>query len=129
MSPVDFSNSKEQSKKNTETRQVKQQEVYEGMKEKLPKDDETAEERFKAFSRKDPYPQIKPALLNSADILKYVITTGMIYPFDFFKLEGASYDVKLAGKVVYWDESGNKIVKNIVEKPIKENEAKDFILQ
>ena len=94
----------------------------------FPKEDRDAEERFKVFSSKDPYPDIKPALLNSADILKYVTTTGMIYPFNYEYLEGASYDVRLAGKVVYWDEDGKKIVKNIVEKPEKEDEVREFTL-
>ena len=94
----------------------------------FPKEDRDAEERFKVFSSKDPYPDIKPALLNSADILKYVTTTGMIYPFNYEYLEGASYDVRLAGKVVYWDEDGKKIVKNIVKKPEKEDEVREFTL-
>ena len=128
MSTVDFSRSKEQLDKEIGTKQEKAA-VYELIKDIYPKDDKVAEKRFQAFSSKDPYPQIAPALLNSADILKYVISTGMIYPFDYSKLEGASYDVKLAGKVVYWDEKGNKIVKNIVENPIKEDEVQDFILQ
>ena len=128
MSTVDFSRSKEQLDKEIGTKQEKVA-VYELIKDIYPKDDKVAEKRFQAFSSKDPYPQIAPALLNSADILKYVISTGMIYPFDYSKLEGASYDVKLAGKVVYWDEKGNKIVKNIVKNPIKEDEVQDFILQ
>ena len=94
-------------------------------------DDDDAANRFYMFSGKDPYPEIVPALLNSADILKYIITTGMIYPFDIEQLEGASYEVKLAGKVVYWTDKGVKVVKNIVEKPDpnKPEEDKEFTLE
>ena len=97
----------------------------------FPEDDTDASKRFQLFSAMDPYPDIKPALLNSADILKYIITTGMLYPFDIKQLEGASYEVKLAGKVVYWTDKGKKVVKKIVENPDSENpeEAREFVLE
>lgn len=72
-----------------------------------------AEDRFRSYRSCDPFLDIKPALLNSADIYDYIAATGLIYPFDPTKLKSASYEVKLLGECVYWDEEGNKEVKNI----------------
>ena len=63
-----------------------------------------AREKYDRYISKDPYPEIEPALLNSADIFKYVAATGMIYPFDVEKLRGATYDVGLKGTAIWWDE-------------------------
>ena len=67
-----------------------------------------AESRFEQYKDSDPYPEIEPSLLNSADILSYVKATSCIYPFDEECLKGASYDVKILGEVIYWDEDGKK---------------------
>ena len=64
--------------------------------------------RFEQYKDSDPYPEIEPSLLNSADILSYVKATSCIYPFDEKCLKGASYDVKILGEVIYWDEDGKK---------------------
>ncbi len=65
------------------------------------KDDAEAERRFKLYEKTDPYKEIKPALLNSADIFDYVSTTGMICPFrpdpNLEKLKSASYEVDFMG--------------------------------
>lgn len=89
----------------------------------LPKSDEEAEERYKEFKNKDPFPEIPPALLNTADIIDYIITTGMIYPFYPRKesLKPASYGVAFLGKCVFF-EKGKKYLKDI-----KKNEK--FILK
>lgn len=77
-----------------------------------PKSDSEAKNRYKMWKTTDPYPKIETALLNSADIKAYVKTTGMIYPFYENELQGASYKVKIAGKVIYWKYSdGNKKMK------------------
>ncbi|PHJ61574.1 hypothetical protein VF14_09150 [Nostoc linckia z18] len=81
-----------------------------------------AENRFKEYKSKDPFPDILPALLNSADIYDYVAVTGMIDPFDPDKLKSASYEVNLLGKCVYYDEQGKKQVEYI-------QKNKEFILK
>jgi len=70
--------------------------------------EEVSKERFERWKAEDPFPEITPALLNSADILAYVKRTSLIYPFDAKKLKGASYDVAIEGDVVYWDNSTGK---------------------
>jgi deoxycytidine triphosphate deaminase/cell division protein FtsB len=77
------------------------------------KNDDEAKQRFKRFQSQDPFPDIAPALLNSADIYDYVAVTAMIHPFDVNKLKSASYAVPILGKVVYWDERNQKQVENI----------------
>jgi deoxycytidine triphosphate deaminase len=74
----------------------------------LASSDEEAQERFQRYKGLDPFPNIKPALLNSADIFDYVVKTSMIYPFDSEKLKSASYEVSLLGKVIFWDGEGKK---------------------
>ena len=64
--------------------------------------DMAAMAKYNVFGNHDPYPTIMPALLNSADIAAYVKATALIYPFYEEKLKGASYDVTIKGRVVYW---------------------------
>src|SRR6266498_565315 len=73
--------------------------------------DEEAETRYNNWKVKDPFPEIPAALLNSADFLDYVATTGMIWPFDHEDqrhLKPASYLVAMAGPYTYWDGKGNQ---------------------
>jgi deoxycytidine triphosphate deaminase len=75
----------------------------------FPATDAEALERFEATRGEDPFPEIPPALLNTADLLDYVSTTGMIHPFHVEPsdptemLKPASCGIRLAGDVVYWD--------------------------
>ena len=86
------------------------------MKKQLPRNEEEAEARYNKYKSIDPFPNIKPALLNSADIFRYVAATGMIYPFDPLpqtKFRGATYAVSLNGKCLYWDDKGEKQIKYV----------------
>src|SRR5215470_16269376 len=70
-----------------------------------------AEEKYNRFKKIDPFPDIEPALLNSADIMNYVAATGMIHPFDHEspgRLKPASYRVDALGTCIYWDKEGVK---------------------
>jgi deoxycytidine triphosphate deaminase len=76
-------------------------------------DNDEALKAFERFRGKDPFPDIAPALLNSADISDYVAVTGMLCPFFPKKLKSASYEIAFLGKCVYWDEDGKKRVRII----------------
>ena len=65
---------------------------------------ETPEKKYSEFKNHDPFPSIPDALLNSHDIVRYVYTTGMIYPFYPKNLEGAVYKCKFSGYYEYWDD-------------------------
>lgn len=93
--------------------------------------DEEAEQKYKGYKSKDPFPGISPTLLNSADIMDYVAATGMIFPFypeldsddrDVRHWKTASYEIRLLGKCVYWNEKGEKKVEEI-------GEGQEFILR
>lgn len=65
------------------------------------------------FLKKDPFPEIEPALLNSADIEDYAIKIKMVDPFDPQKLKPASYEVGFEGIVYLWNEKGEPEEKNL----------------
>ena len=73
-----------------------------------PKTDKVAEDLFWQYKNKDPFPNIAPALLNSADIADYVAHTGMIFPFNPSRLGPASYEMVLGGEYLYWGDNGKK---------------------
>ena len=72
-----------------------------------------AETRYKKYREHDPFPDIQPALLNSADIADYVRETGMIYPFHQKDLCGATYKVRLKGVCVDYGQDGIQDEKHI----------------
>jgi deoxycytidine triphosphate deaminase len=76
-----------------------------GVSALLAHSDDEAAARYTDYSRVDPLPNVPAALLNSADLIDYVVKTGMIHPFDVSqgKLKPASYALALLGKVVWWD--------------------------
>jgi deoxycytidine triphosphate deaminase len=69
-------------------------------------DDDEAEGLFRANARPDPFPNIQPALLNSADVFDYTRVTGMVCPFEDGQLKSASYSIRIGSKVIYWDGFG-----------------------
>lgn len=89
-------------------RKRREEDFYSKYKHKLSQSEEEAQARYNQYMSKDPYPNVESALLNSGDIFKYVMKTGMVYPFYCEKLEGASYEVDIKGTVMWWDENGEK---------------------
>jgi len=77
-----------------------------------------AEKKYEKYKSLDPYPDIHPALLNSADIESYVHATGMVDPFNNNDLKSASYEAKICGICWYWDEEGIK-QKELIDAPNK----------
>lgn len=67
------------------------------------KSEQEATDRHIKNKSKDPFHDILPALLNSADIADYVAVTGMIFPFDPENLKSASYEMLLGGQVIHWN--------------------------
>ncbi len=77
-------------------------------------DDTEAARRFESTRSADPFPDIAPALLNSADLLEYISATGMVHPFDVHlgnaneMVKPASCGMRLGGPVVYWEDAESK---------------------
>jgi len=63
----------------------------------------STEEKYADFSKIDPFSDILPSLLNSKDIVKYILTTGMIDPFIPNNLRGATYTCEFSGEYIFWD--------------------------
>lgn len=74
-----------------------------------------AEELSKRTRKNDPFPDIPPALLNSADIHDYVEATAMIYPYDPKYLKSSSYEAQIGSRAYFWDDEGNQRITNLDE--------------
>ena len=77
-------------------------------KENFASNDGEAYKRFGLYKQIDPYPDIVPSLLNSADIRRYIKKTGMVYPFYEKNLKSASYAARIQGECKYWDEEAKE---------------------
>ncbi len=74
----------------------------------LAQTDEEAQERFEKVRSIDPFPEIPPALLNSADTYDYVRIASILHPFDLNKLKSASYEAGIKGRCIWWTEKGER---------------------
>lgn len=63
---------------------------------------------YEKYKSEDPFSDIPPALLNSADIADYVRAVRMVVPFETSKLKPASYEVPFSGEVFWWDAETNE---------------------
>lgn len=86
---------------------------YQKREQELAYNDEEAKRRFQQYGRVDPLLNIESALLNSADVFDYVCKTGMLYPFYVKDLKGASYEVRIGGRVIWWDDEKKKQAKEL----------------
>ena len=64
------------------------------------------DKRFEELKSTDPFPEIESALLNSKDIIKYILTTGMIAPFCPENLKGATYTCTFSGTYLRYNSKG-----------------------
>ncbi len=71
--------------------------------------EEDALRRYEKYKNVDPFPDIPPALLNSAHIKAYIAKTGMVFPYfpadDSKKdrITSASLTMTIGPEVLYWD--------------------------
>lgn len=76
--------------------------------------DDEARSRAQTCHVDDPFDDVKPALLNNVDILRYVRQTGMLFPLDIDveprskEVKPASIGIRMIGRVVYWDEDNRR---------------------
>lgn len=83
-----------------------------------------SKDKYDCLDKIDPFPNIPDALLNATDITKYVLTTGMLEPFEPKRLAGATYTCAFSGTYLRWDENGiqeKKILKEDEELIIEPN--------
>lgn len=82
-----------------------------------------AQSKYDNYKIEDPYPEISPALLNPYDIDKYIIKTGMIFPYEKNNLKTVTYKIPLYGDIHYWENNIRK------KKTLTENKKDIFILK
>jgi deoxycytidine triphosphate deaminase len=68
----------------------------------------TLPQKYVANKSRDPFPEIPPALLNSADIEDYAREAILLEPFSASKLKSASYEVPVSGTIYLWDPQTKK---------------------
>lgn len=54
--------------------------------------------KYAEYKNKDPFPKVGEALLNSVDLLMYLLTVGIVEPFDVNKLKGVTYQCTFSGE-------------------------------
>lgn len=86
-------------------------------------DIEASKTGYEAVKDKDPFPEIPPALLNSADIKDYASKAFIISPFSFDDelFKPASYSMGFNGHYLFWDYVDGKAVRN--EKKLNDGES------
>jgi deoxycytidine triphosphate deaminase len=73
-------------------------------------DIEIVKRRYNDYRGLDPFPNIIPALLNSADVATYIKTLGMVSPFYEDQLSGVTLSLKVGDTAVYWNQKKEKEV-------------------
>lgn len=59
--------------------------------------------RFEAWKEIDPFPEIAPSLLNSADTDDYMRVAAVVHPYDAGKRKTASYPLSVGNEIAFWD--------------------------
>lgn len=57
-----------------------------------------ATEKYAEYKSIDPFPKVGEALLNSVDLLMYLLKVGIVEPFDINKLKGVTYQCTFSGE-------------------------------
>lgn len=79
--------------------------------------------KYVKYKSVDPFPDIEAALLNSADLLKYLLTVGIIDPFDKEKLKGVTYQCTFSGEAHRFDSETKGM------KPIHLGDNEELVLE
>ncbi|MHC1744966.1 MAG: hypothetical protein AB9873_18335 [Syntrophobacteraceae bacterium] len=70
--------------------------------------------KYNAYKSSDPFPQIPPALLSSAQIQAYIAKAGMVFPYfparnsKEEKITSATLTMTIGPEVLYWDSEGKQ---------------------
>lgn len=66
-------------------------------------------EKYAVYKSTDPFPKVGEALLNSVDLLMYLLTVGIVEPFDVNKLKGVTYQCTFSGEAHWFDLKTNRM--------------------
>ena len=79
-------------------------------------------EKYAEYKSKDPFPKVGEALLNSVDLLMYLLKVGIVEPFDVNKLKGVTYQCTFSGEAHRVDQNSDCM------KEINLNDTDELIL-
>lgn len=71
--------------------------------------DKSATEKYATYKSTDPFPKVGEALLNSADLLMYLLTVGIVEPFKVNNLKGVTYQCTFSGEAHYFNPNTKKM--------------------
>lgn len=71
-----------------------------------------ATEKYAKYKSKDPFPQVGEALLNSVDLLRYLLTVGIVEPFHVKNIKGVTYQCTFSGEAHQFNQT-NKCMEEI----------------
>lgn len=83
----------------------------------------TEAEKYTIYKSTDPFPWIGEALLNSADLLKYLLTVGIIDPFKANNLKGVTYQCTFSGEAHRFDPEAGEM------KETRLNDNEELVLE
>lgn len=66
-------------------------------------------EKYTEYKSKDPFPKVGEALLNSVDLLMYLLKVGIIEPFDVNKLKGVTYQCTFSGEAHRFNQDSKRM--------------------
>ncbi len=66
-------------------------------------------EKYAKYKSIDPFPYVGEALLNSVDLLMYLLMVGIVEPFDVDKLKGVTYQCTFSGEAHHFDTKTGKM--------------------
>lgn len=85
--------------------------------------EKTARDKYARYKSADPFPQIGEALLNSADLLRYLKTVGIVEPFDIDNLKGVTYQCSFSGEAHRYDRESEEM------EDIHLNDGEELVLE
>lgn len=80
-------------------------------------------EKYAEYKSKDPFPKVGEALLNSVDLLMYLLKVGIVEPFDVNNLKGITYQCTFSGEAHQFDQISGRM------KEINLNDTEELILE
>lgn len=80
-------------------------------------------EKYAEYKSKDPFPEVGEALLNSVDLLMYLLKVGIVEPFDVNKLKGVTYQCTFSGEAHRFNQDSKRM------EEINLEDTKELILE
>lgn len=80
-------------------------------------------EKYAEYKSEDPFPEVGEALLNSVDLLMYLLKVGIVEPFDVNKLKGVTYQCTFSGEAHRFNQDSQNM------EEVNLNDTEELILE